>query len=733
MIAGRPSEILRHLEERKASDRELLARFVQERDETAFAELVRTHGPIVLGACRRVTGHPQDAEDAFQAVFLILARKATTIRNPDVLGSWLYRVAVDVARKARRSAIRRRVREVAVSAMPDTPTPVVERIPELSPILDEELAALPSWYRDAIVLCDLRGVSREHAAAALSVPEGTLSSRLANGRKKLAARLAKRGITLSVAAIQATLSTTQAAVVSAELLTKTCSLVTDWMADGAIPKPLAKLTKGGMTVRKMFMLGLLTTAAAVAGVVYAAQPALNHPKADPPKAPLVAAKSEVGEQAAPDAKQEVKDVNFTSTPKLLRGFDLNFIEISTVRWNAQGTLLAIAGKVPDRRVRVQGAVDPGKTEVQVISFDSRKSSFISPENGSHLVGFAQDGKTILTEFREYHLLSGNHKLDFWEANKERPGFITNHNKILSLSIASTETVGYAFSDDGKSFRTLAITRNAATGEANKVQVVEVDATTGKRLKMLMSVDCGIFALSLDGKRLATIESDNTVFVYDVDRTTKISSHTFKDVAFQPGWENSRQIEEIGVLFATSLMFSQDGHRLFVCKSASRDLLEDGPWRSFTDLSLDVVLNADNGQLLPPIMDKDILKTSPQARSLTSDGRYLALSGRRYFFDKEAVKEKRPGSTQKEAKGSKQPNPTREQPPSAPSARVTSKPYAPFLTIWDTETGKVLTTWDRQVSVLAFNPVRPILVVLEPNGDDYRLGLWDFSREEAEKK
>src|ERR1700759_1381057 len=120
MIAGRPSEILRQLEECKTPDRELLARFVRDRDQSAFAELVRRHGPVVLGVCRRVTGHPQDAEDAFQAVFLILARKAAAIRNPDLLGNWLYGAAVRVAQTARRSSTRRRAREVSVNAMPDT-------------------------------------------------------------------------------------------------------------------------------------------------------------------------------------------------------------------------------------------------------------------------------------------------------------------------------------------------------------------------------------------------------------------------------------------------------------------------------------------------------------------------------------------------------------------------------------------------------------------------------------
>src|SRR5438046_6149751 len=109
--------------------------------------------------------------------------------------------------------------------MPDPPAQPAPAVAELGPILVEELAALPAWYREAIVLCDLRGVPREEAAAALGVPEGTLSSRLANGRKKLAARLAKRGVALSAAAVPTVLAETAAAAVPTELVTKTCGLV----------------------------------------------------------------------------------------------------------------------------------------------------------------------------------------------------------------------------------------------------------------------------------------------------------------------------------------------------------------------------------------------------------------------------------------------------------------------------------------------------------------------------
>jgi RNA polymerase sigma factor (sigma-70 family) len=183
-----------------ATDGQLLARFLADRDEEAFAALVRRHGPMVLGVCRRVLGHAQDAEDAFQAAFLVLARKAASVRKRAAVGSWLYGVAYHTARRARDARSRRRAREKQVDAMPH---PEV-RHPEPQdwrPVLDRELAALPEKYRAALVLCDLEGRTRREAARLLGLPEGTLSSRLATARRMLAERLSRRGVAFSGGAL----------------------------------------------------------------------------------------------------------------------------------------------------------------------------------------------------------------------------------------------------------------------------------------------------------------------------------------------------------------------------------------------------------------------------------------------------------------------------------------------------------------------------------------------------
>jgi RNA polymerase sigma factor (sigma-70 family) len=179
-------------------DRDLLESFLAGRDEAAFAALVRRHGPMVLGVCRRLVGHEHDAEDAFQAVFLVLARRAAHVARRELLANWLYGVARRTALEMRKRTLRRQSRERQVPDMPEPAAgPDAETSRELEAVLDRELGRLPDKYRVPIVLCDLQNRSRKEAAAQLRIPEGTLSSRLATGRQQLARRLARRGLFLS--------------------------------------------------------------------------------------------------------------------------------------------------------------------------------------------------------------------------------------------------------------------------------------------------------------------------------------------------------------------------------------------------------------------------------------------------------------------------------------------------------------------------------------------------------
>ena len=156
------------------TDRDLLAGFASRGDHAAFAELVRRHGPMVLRTCRRTLRHEEDAEDAFQATFLVLAEKAGSVRKTEALGSWLHGVAHRVALRARRDAGRRRAHEREARPMPTTAGTRDADWREVQAALDEEIRALPEKYRAPFVLCFLEGRSRAEAAAELGLEEGTV-------------------------------------------------------------------------------------------------------------------------------------------------------------------------------------------------------------------------------------------------------------------------------------------------------------------------------------------------------------------------------------------------------------------------------------------------------------------------------------------------------------------------------------------------------------------------------
>src|SRR6516164_8636398 len=178
------------------TDRELLDAFASRRDEDAFAGLVERHGPMVLRVCRHVLRHEQDAEDAFQATFLVLARHYGSIQKCEALASWLYGVAYRTALKAKRGAARRRNHEARLRERtpPTAPSPTWD---DVQAVLDEETQRLPESFRSAFVACVLDGQTVPAAAAELGVKDGTLSWRLARARQQLRQRLARRGIELS--------------------------------------------------------------------------------------------------------------------------------------------------------------------------------------------------------------------------------------------------------------------------------------------------------------------------------------------------------------------------------------------------------------------------------------------------------------------------------------------------------------------------------------------------------
>src|SRR5579872_1598673 len=182
MATSEMSGIIQHLrrtvllrEGAGLSDGQLLEDYLSRRDEEALAALVRRHGPMVWGVCRRVLPTHHDAEDAFQVTFLVLVRKAASIVSRELLANWLYGVAHQTALKARATAAKRKARERQVMEMPEPAMTQQDPWHDLQPLLDEELSRLPDKYRAVIVLCDLEGKTRKEVAVQLDCPEGTVA------------------------------------------------------------------------------------------------------------------------------------------------------------------------------------------------------------------------------------------------------------------------------------------------------------------------------------------------------------------------------------------------------------------------------------------------------------------------------------------------------------------------------------------------------------------------------
>lgn len=262
------SSVIEHIRSDVPSDGELLGRFVERRDESALAGLVKRHGPMVWGVCRRLLSH-HDAEDAFQAAFIILVKKAASVNPRGMVGNWLFGVARQAALQAR-SAAKRRAREIQAVQMPDTEA-AQDQWADVRPILDEELSRLPDHYRAVIVLCDLEGRSRKVASLQLSIPEGSIASRLSRARAMLAKRLTQRGVVCST--LTAVLSQNIGLAVVPPSVVSSTIKAASLCRQAAIPANVAALTEGvlkAMLFTKLkaivaiaVFLGLLATGATV--------------------------------------------------------------------------------------------------------------------------------------------------------------------------------------------------------------------------------------------------------------------------------------------------------------------------------------------------------------------------------------------------------------------------------------------------------------------------------------
>jgi len=244
------------------TDGQLVDRFAASQDQAAFELLLHRHGPMVLNVCRFWLRDPHDIDDAFQATFLVLARKASSIHKRSSAASWLYGVAQRVARQARVNAARRRRKERQAADMAHVEPPSELGQNEMHSLLRDELQRLPEKYRAPLILCYLEGKTNETAAQELGVPSGSMSKRLTQARDLLRERLMYRGAALSVGGCAALLSeTTATAAVPPALLTSTLQVASLFAAGsavaGAIPQPVAALAEGALHTMRATQLKIL--------------------------------------------------------------------------------------------------------------------------------------------------------------------------------------------------------------------------------------------------------------------------------------------------------------------------------------------------------------------------------------------------------------------------------------------------------------------------------------------
>jgi RNA polymerase sigma factor (sigma-70 family) len=330
------------------TDGQLLEGYVGRRDEAAFAALVQRHGPMVWGVCRRVLSSFHDAEDAFQATFLVLVRRAASIASRELLANWLYGVAHQTAMKARTTTAKRKERERQVTEMPEPAVTQQDQWRDLQRLLDEELSLLPKKYRTVIVLCDLEGKTRKEAARQLSRPAGTVAGQLARARIMLAKRLTRRGVALSGGALAAVLLQNVASagapnsvVVSA---IKAASLfAAGKAAAGVISPKVAALTEGVLKAMMIRKLKAVVAVVLVLGFVATGMTILTRCTAtaqNQTSVPLIAAaqntKSILEGSKAGDRKELVPGIAFRWCPpgkfKMGEGDDTIDVELSKGFW-----------------------------------------------------------------------------------------------------------------------------------------------------------------------------------------------------------------------------------------------------------------------------------------------------------------------------------------------------------------------------------------------------------------
>jgi RNA polymerase sigma factor (sigma-70 family) len=495
------------------TDSQLLEAFCRNRDALALEVLVRRHAPMVWGVCRRTLANHHEAEDAFQATFLVLLRKAASLRTPELLPNWLYRVAYQTARKARQTAAKRCSREKQVPALPEPPA---EPHPDpfgldLRDVLDEELRRLPEKYRIAILLCDLEGKTRPEAARQMRVPEGTVASRLATGRALLARRLIRRGLGASAVSLAAA-GFQQAApgAVPAALLANTAKAIGllaagEAAAAGLVSAEVSALADSvlrGMAVAKLKTPSIVLVLAALvlAGGIVTCQ-ALEAPRVEPrPAAP------------APEAPRVV------AAPDELRRFTVEE-SAGSVSFAPDGRRASIGTGGRGRGVvlHIRDVISDGKP-VRLSGFDECWSAVYSP-----------DGKYVA-------IASGEGWIEIQEHVLERDQLYRRTRYSMKYLADRVPVRAVAWSPDGRWL--------ASSHADGRLRLSLLDFTKphcAVKVSDTIRVDHDAVhsaAFTPDSKQVLVIDPDHTLRLYEVDSRREVrrfKGHTAQvtDVAVSP--------------------------------------------------------------------------------------------------------------------------------------------------------------------------------------------------------
>jgi RNA polymerase sigma factor (sigma-70 family) len=487
MAGTRPAQVFQYLRTLlsargtdPSSDEQLLQRFVDQRDEAAFTALLQRHGPVVLGVCRRLLADPHDVEDAFQATFLVLARRAGAVARRERVGSWLFGVAYRIAARLRGQVVRRRVRQRQLSDSParEEQPEIVGR--EARGILDEEVQRLPEKYRTPFILCHLRGLTQEEAAHELGCPKGTVASRVMRACQRLRARLSRRDLTIPPTLFGTLLGAEVAeaalpGALAGATVTAACAFASGrHEATGAASARVLMLCRKNL--EELMLARIKHVVAAVLTVVVAGTGAVLAYQARPP-VPPEAAKGP--EKNAPEAKA-AEPLPAAWKEQATLPVNQHTRSVWTLAFSPDGKTLATAGS--DGRVMLW---DPATGKEQG-AFKGHRSQVI-------VVAFAPDGKTAASVSDDGVLLT-------WDP-------ATRKARTTTRVPAGQQGWSLAFTADGK-------TLVGASGGDGTVQLW--NAATGKAQGAFREHmgQVTFVALLADGKTIASGDLNGAIKLWD---------------------------------------------------------------------------------------------------------------------------------------------------------------------------------------------------------------------------